>query len=305
MVITGMNYEKLDLNLLYVFNAVMTELHVTRAAQRLHMTQPAVSNALNRLRRALDDELFVKVPTGVRPTPKAMELWQPIRDALTQIRQALEAAEFDPAIASATFRIAMNDFAAHLLLPKLATVVEALAPNVSVRTLPVASIDAETLLEQADIDLAIGVFTSSNARLRSRSLLTSPFTCVMRRGHPLASQTLTLNRYIQAKHLLVTLTGEATGFIDVILQERQLERRVVFTVNQFTVVPQIIASSDLIAVLPARTIGMSAFSEQLHSAPLPLEISPSIIKMMWHERNQLDSAQVWLRAQLIALCEQL
>lgn len=305
MVITGMNYEKLDLNLLNVFNAVMTELHVTRAAQRLHMTQPAVSNALNRLRRVLNDELFVKVPSGVRPTPKAMELWPPIREALAQIRQTLETAKFDPAIATATFRIAMNDFATHLLLPMLAAFLEAQASNVNVRTLPVTSIDAETLLEQAEIDLAIGVFPTSNSRLRSRSLLTSPFTCVMRQNHPLASQPLTLKRYVQAKHLLVTLTGEATGFIDVILQERELKRRVALTVNQFAVAPQIIASSDLIAVLPARIVGTSAFSEQLHSAPLPIEISPSVVKMMWHERNHLDAAQAWLRAQITTLCEQL
>jgi DNA-binding transcriptional LysR family regulator len=296
-----MNYEQLDLNLLNVFNAVMTELNVTRAAQRLHMTQPAVSNALNRLRLLLKDELFLKVPSGVRPTPKALELWQPIRDALAQIRQVLEPAEFDPAIAATTFTVAMNDFAAHLLLPKLVTVLEALAPDVNIHTVPTTNINAALLLEQAEIDLAIGVFPTANPRLRSHSLLTSPFTCVMRRDHSFASQPLTLERYVQAKHLLVTLTGEATGFIDSMLQERELKRRIMLTVNQFVVAPQIIANSDLLAVLPTRIVEISEFSDQLHTTPLPIDISPSTLKMMWHERHHLDSAQVWLRSQLTTL----
>lgn len=299
--ITVMNYGQLDLNLLKVFDAVMTELNVTRAANRLHLTQPAASNALNRLRRLLNDELFIKVPSGVVPTPKAVEFWQPIRDALTQIRQTLEPVEFDPAISTMTFTIAMNDFAANLLLPKLVIVFEELAPNLDIRTIPTTHIDAATKLEKAEIDLAVGVFPNTNPRLRSQSLLMSPFSCVMRRHHALAHHPLTLENYVQANHLLVTLTGEPTGFIDSILQEHGLKRRIMLTVNQFVVAPRLIAGSDLLAILPTRLTEMSEFYDQLYIAPLPIEIPPSNVRMIWHERNHLDSPQAWLRSQLVRI----
>lgn len=297
-----MNYEQLDLNLLKVFDAVMTELNVTRAAHRLHMTQPAVSNALKRLRHLLNDELFAKVPTGVLPTPKALELWQPLREALAQIRQTIEPGDFDPAIATLTFTIAMNDFSANVLLPKLISVCEESAPAINIRTIPTTYINAVTQLEKAEIDIAIGVFPDSSPRLRSQLLLTSPFTCVMRRHHPLAQQRLTLEQYVQAKHLLVTLTGEPTGFIDLILLEQGLKRRIMLTVNQFAVAPQLVAGSDLLAVLPTRIVEMSGVLDQLHLTPPPLEILPSRLKMMWHERNHSDSSQAWLRSQLVNLC---
>jgi DNA-binding transcriptional LysR family regulator len=304
-VITAMNYEQLDLNLLTVFDAVMTELNVTRAADRLHMTQPAVSNALKRLRNLLNDELFIKVPSGVSPTPKAIKIWHPIREALAQIRRTLELPIFDPATTAATFTIAMNDFVAALLLPQFVTVLEEVAPLADIRTVPTTNINAPMLLEQAEIDLAIGVFPNPSSRLRSHTLLTSPLMCVMRRDHPLANKKLTLQRYVQAKHLLVTLSGEPTGFIDRLLQERGLTRRIALTVNQFAIAPQLIAKSDLMAILPTRIVQLSEFAEQLHLAPPPIEIAPSIVKMMWHERHHANPALQWLRSRLTALSDHL
>ncbi len=300
-----MNYEQVDLNLLAIFDAVMTELNVTRAAERLHMTQPAASNALKRLRHLLNDELFVKVPTGVSPTPKAIEIWHPIRDALAQIYQTLQPAKFDPVTATVTFTIAMNDLTANLVLPKLITVVEKSAPNINIRAVPSTHINAPMLLEQAEIDIAIGVFAKPNSRLRSHTLFTSPFTCVMRRDHPLANQKLTIEDYIQAKHLLVTLTGETTGLLEPILQERGLKRRIALTVNHFGIAPRLVTCSDLIAVLPTRIVEMSEFYSQLHLTPSPIEIAPSTVKIMWHERNHLNSAQEWLRSCLVEICTNL
>jgi DNA-binding transcriptional LysR family regulator len=301
-VITLVNYNQVDLNLLRVFDAVMTELNVTRAAFRLHMTQPAVSNALKRLRHLLNDELFIKVPTGVRATPKATQVWQPLRDALIQIQQTLKPLEFEPTTATTTFRIAMNDFTANLVLPELVRVIEETAPGINIRTMPTTYINAPMLLEQAEIDLAIGVFANPGIRLRSHFLLTSPFVCVMRQGHPLANQQLTLERYIQAKHLLVTLTGESTGLIDPLLQERGLKRQIALTVNQFAVAPRIIAQSNLIAVLPLRIVLLSGMVDYLHRAALPIELAPTTLQMMWHERNHLETGQQWLRTRLIEIC---
>ncbi|MBW4652614.1 MAG: LysR family transcriptional regulator [Kaiparowitsia implicata GSE-PSE-MK54-09C] len=301
-VITGVNYEQFDLNLLNVFDAVMTELNVTRASVRLNMTQPAVSNALKRLRHLLNDELFIKVPSGVSPTPKALEIWQPLHEALHQIRQTLEPIEFDPVTETVTFTIALNDFTAALILPPLMKAIEAIAPNVNVRTIPNTHINAAMLLEHAEIDIAIGVFPNPPPRLRSQPLLTSSWVCVMRRDHPLASKKLTLERYVQAKHLLVTLTGEATGLIDPLLQERGLNRRIGLTINQFSVAPQILMDSDFIAVLPTRVVQLSGIANQLHLATVPIEINPTSVKMMWHERLQQNMAQVWFRTQLAKVC---
>ena len=300
-----MNYEQFDLNLLNVFDAVMTELNVTRASERLNMTQPAVSNALKRLRNLLNDELFVKVPSGVSPTPKALEIWQPLREALNQIRQTLEPIEFNPATETATFTIALNDFNAALILPPLMKGIEAIAPNINVRTVPNTHINAAMLLEKAEIDIAIGVFPSPPPRLRSQTLLTSPWICAMRRDHSLVRKKLTLDRYAQAKHLLVTLTGESTGLIDPLLQERGLNRRIGLTVNHFFVAPQILVNSDLIATLPTRVVQLSGIADQLHLTPVPIEIHPTSIKMMWHERSQRNTAQVWFRTQLAEVCSHL
>lgn len=300
-----MNYEQFDLNLLTVFDAVMTELNVTRASVRLNMTQPAVSNALKRLRHLLNDELFIKIPSGVSPTPKALEIWQPLREALHQIRQTLEPIEFKPATETATFTLALNDFSAALILPPLIKVIEAIAPHINLRTIPNTHINAALLLEQAEIDVAIGVFPSPPPRLRSQPLLTSSWVCAMRRGHPLARKNLTMERYTHAKHLLVTLTGEATGLIDPLLQEQGLSRRIGLTVNQFSVAPPILVNSDLIAILPTRVIQQSGLADQLHLAPVPIDLNPTSVKMMWHERSQHNSAQTWFRIQLAEVCSHL
>ncbi|GAB4383738.1 MAG: LysR family transcriptional regulator [Elainellaceae cyanobacterium] len=300
-----MNYERFDLNLLNVFDAVMIELNVTRAAARLNMTQPAVSNALKRLRHLLNDELFIKVSSGVSPTPKALEVWQPLREALHQIRQTLAPIEFNPATETATFTIALNDFSATLILPMLMKVLEEVAPNVNLRTIPNTHINAPILLEQAEIDIAIGVFLSLPPRLRSQTLLTSAWICAMRHDHPLANKKLTLERYAQAKHLLVTLTGEPTGLIEPLLQERGLNRRIGLTINQFFVAPQILANSDLIAILPTRVIQLSEVANRLHLADLPIELSPTSVKMVWHERSQRNMAQAWFRTLLAEICAQI
>jgi DNA-binding transcriptional LysR family regulator len=145
---------------------------------------------------------------------------------------------------------------------------------------------------------------SSTFRLRAiaHPLLTSSWVCAMRRDHPLAGKKLTLERYAQAKHLLVTLTGESTGLIDPFLQERGLTRRIGLTVNQFFVAPRILVKSDLIAILPTRVVDLSGLADQLHLADVPIEIHPSSVKMMWHERSQHSPAQAWFRTQLVETC---
>ncbi|NJL37989.1 MAG: hypothetical protein HC899_15555 [Leptolyngbyaceae cyanobacterium SM1_4_3] len=221
---------------------------------------------------------------------------------MNRIRQIVEPVEFNPALERTTFTIALNDLAANLILPPLIRVIEAFSPNIDLRTVPNTHINAPKLLEQAEIDLAIGVFPNPNPRLRSHVLFTSAWVCAMRREHPLAGQKLTLERYAQAKHLLVTLTGEPTGLLEPLLQERGLKRRIGLTVNQFFVVPQLLINSDLVAILPTRVVQLSGLSDQLHLTDAPIEIAPSSVRMMWHERSHPHPSQAWLRTQLVEIC---
>lgn len=300
-----MHYQQIDLNLLSIFEAVMTELNVTRAAERLNMTQPAVSHALRRLRRITNDELFLKVPSGVSPTPKALELWAPISESLLQIRQALSPTVFDLEKATHTFTLSMTDYTAALLLPKLLPIVEKTAPNINLRVVPNTNINAINLLEQSEIDIALGRFFRPSARLRVQDLTSDSYICIMRQGHPLARKKLTLKHYVNANHLLVSLTGEATGFIDEQLREKGLQRRIVLTVNQFNLVPELIVNSDLITAIPLRTLQRSPLKQQLHVAELPIEVAPALLQMMWHERKQREPAHEWLRGVIIEITNSL
>jgi DNA-binding transcriptional LysR family regulator len=292
---------KVDLNLLVVFDAVMTERHVTRAAARLGLTQPSVSNALNRLRDVTGDELFLKVPGGVSPTPKAAELWAPIRSGLAQIRGALDPAPFDPGTASATFTIALTDYMAALFIPQLLGRLSVEAPGIDLRLVPNTNINAPALLDRGEIDMALGVFPSPGPRLRAHTLLSEHYVCAMRKGHPLAKEALSLETFASAGHVVISLTGEPTGFIDRLLQERGLTRRVVLTVNQFSLAPVVVSQSDLLATLTYRAVRRSGLEEALHLVRIPLNVPPNQVKLLWHERDQQDSAHCWLRDRLTEL----
>ena len=305
-VITDMNYERIDLNLLIVFDAVMTELSVTRASEQLCMTQPAVSNALKRLRRILNDELFLKVPSGVSPTPKAVEIWFPIRDALAQIRQTLQPLSFEPASSALTFTFVVTDYIAtstvSLILPIMLRHLEQSAPNINLRFFTTTNTNASALLERGEADMAIGVFPNPETRFRTYTLLTEHYDCVMRSGHPLASGKLTLKKFIQAKHLLVSLTGEPIDFVDRLLEEKGLKRRIALRIAQFALAPVCIVNSDLIGTLASRIVCNSELKDKLHAVPLPIEVEQKPIRVMWHERNQHNSAHNWLRSLLIEVC---
>lgn len=292
----------IDLNLLVIFDAVMAELHVTRAAEKLLMTQPAVSKALNRLRRAFNDDLFLKVPSGVKPTPKAVALWQPIRNGLAEIRACIHPSTFAPENSSATFTLAMNDYMASLLALPLMQRLSQAAPGINLRLFPSTNIDAAVMLEHNEIDLAIGAISATTPRLVTQSLFTDYYLCGMRKNNPFAKGKLTLDKFVRANHLLVTLTGEPTGFVDRILQEKGLQRRIVMTVNQFALVSEILANTDLIAAVNYRSVQHSSFASNLYLTELPFEHTPINVKMMWHERKGRDEAHCWLRSLIVGIC---
>jgi DNA-binding transcriptional LysR family regulator len=298
-----MSFLTLDLNLLRVFDAVMTEQNLTRAASRLAMTQPAVSNALRRLRDTLGDELLIRTAHGVKPTPRAEELWPTVRKALSQLEDAVAPTVFDVARAQATFRMAMADSTAALLLPALVRTIESEAPGVNVRMVPLTTREPRPILLRGDIDLAIGFFPGVVAQLaggpdtpiRHERVYSGQYVCVMRKNHPLAKEPLTLDAYCSANHLLVSFSGRAHGLTDEALAQLNRERRILLTVNQFFTAGRVVANSDLITVLPRHLIASTGMTGSLISKELPFKLPDVHVDMLWHERDARNPAHKWLR----------
>jgi DNA-binding transcriptional LysR family regulator len=300
-----MNLASIDLNLLVVFDALMAERSVTKAGRRIGLTQPAVSNALNRLRHLVKDDLFLRGPKGMRPTPRALELAGPVGQALAQVEQALQPAAFEPLTATNTFRLAMADYAASLILPPLAHRLEREAPAVDIRVRVNDNISASGLLDRHEIDFAIGYHSDWPERFGGRVLFSETYVCVMRRGHPLARDRIGIEDFASARHLLVTLTGEATGFVDRLLRRHGLKRRIAMTANQFLVAPLIIQNSDMIMTLAVRTAERFAEVNNLHLVPVPLEPDPIDLTLLWHKELSRHPAHEWMRGMLVEICREL
>jgi DNA-binding transcriptional LysR family regulator len=301
------NFRTLDLNLLRVFDEVMAERNLTRAAHNLAMTQPAVSNALKRLRDALGDELVRRAGYGVEPTPTALSLWPTVRDALGQLRESLSPGVFDPAQARNAFVIAMADATAAQVVPGLVDILEHEAPGVSLRVLPLTTRDPRELLESGTADLAIGHFPGVIAELTAvhlqehsprflhQRLYDGQYVVVMRRGHPLAGQAIDLDTYCAARHLLVSFSGRPFGFVDEALAALSLQRRVVLTVNQFFTAGRVVASTDLLTVLPRHFVGATGIEGELALCELPLPVPAVHVDALWHRQAAHNSAHGWLR----------
>ena len=306
----------LDLNLLRVFDVVMAERSLTRAAHLLSITQPAVSNSLRRLRDALGDDLLVRKGRTLAPTPRAQELWPAVRDVLQRLQNALAPNVFDPATASTTFVLTMADATAAELMPPLVELITVHAPDVSLRVVPLTTRDPRRLLDEGHADLAIGNFPAVMADLTARAqageavsflhqrLFQGEYVCVMRRGHPLAKGPLTLKRYCGARHMLVSFSGRAYGFIDQALSAMGRSRRVVLTVNQFFTAGKIVAHSDLLTVLPRHFVNVTGFADQFVLRELPFAPPTIQVDALWHQRQDSSSAHSWLRNQVVALAKQ-
>ncbi|MCW5609292.1 MAG: LysR family transcriptional regulator [Rubrivivax sp.] len=307
-----MNFRHLDLNLLRVFDAVMAEGSLTRAAGTLAMTQPAVSHALRRLRETVGDELFVRSAHGMKPTARAQALWPQVRSALSTLRQAIAPGSFDPAQDATQFRLAMADATAALLAPPLVDAIERAGAQVNLRVLPLTTRDPRRLLDAGEADLAVGFFPEvlaavvaegHDSLLRHARLYDSRYVCVMRREHPLAradGAALTLDAYCGAHHLLVSFSGRPYGLVDQALAALGRQRRIVLTVNQFFTAGQVVARSDLLTVLPDGFVAATGQGAALVTRELPFALAPVNVEMVWHLRQDGDAAHRWLRAQVQA-----
>ncbi|WP_321924784.1 LysR family transcriptional regulator [Paraburkholderia guartelaensis] len=293
----------LDLNLLRALDALLDERNVTRAAQRLSLTQPAVSAMLTRLRESFGDPLFVRSQRGIVPTERALQLAAPLKQVLSEIEQMLQPQAFAPAEAEMTLTLASTDYALRaVVVPYLARLRET-APGVRAVIVPVQHERLQAQLESGDVDLALITPETTPADLHARRLFDERYVCVMRADHPAAARRLTLERFCALDHALVSYEGGSlSGVTDEALVRVGRTRRVTVSVNSFLVLPDILLTSDLIAVVPSRLVKNAP---GLAVVEPPLAIPGFTKTLAWHERTHRSPGHQWARALLFETCEAL
>ena len=287
-----------ELNLLVIFDVIMTEKSITRAADQLSMTQPAVSNAVAKMRSIWKDELFVKDGRGIQATTYAKSLWSQVRESLRVLNLAVKPNVFDASTSKRTFRIAVSGLMVDILWLELRLLIEKTAPGISIHALPYTTLDTQKLLENSDVDIVIGAVNLSQENILSSHLYDTVYKCVMRKDHPLANKKLGIEEFSKAKHLLVSLSGDTYGTVDKSLNQLGLNRHIAMTVNHFSSVIPIISKSDLIATLPSSAIHMYANKNEITISHPPINIQGNAISMLWHKRQNNDAGLKWLREKI-------
>lgn len=293
-----MNWRTLDLNLLVVFDAVAEARSATQAAIQLNMTQPAISHALARLRGALGDELFVRTPDGMSPTPFAERLAGPVRAALQGLGAALDnAAPFDPAQSDRRFTIALDNRAALALAAPVAAAVAAVAPGVVLDLRPSGSMDVVRRMDRSELDLMLGSMAAPGERFSDVRLFNTGYAVLLRRGHPAAAEGLISVADLAAyPHLdLSSGGGEDTGFLDAALAEAGARRHIALRAPLITAT-HILAQTDMLAVVLGRTADALAEIAPLQAVALPFPSPTLAMAMLWHRRLDDVPAHRWLRS---------
>ena len=294
-----MDIRAVDLNLLKAFDALMSERAVTRAAGRIGLSQPAMSHALSRLRGLFADDLFVRTQTGMEPTAHAREIAPLVSAAIEHIEAALNlGVGFDPAKSAGIFTAGMAEYAEVTLVGRLAAQFADQAPRATLRLLPLNGADAAEQLERGAIDVAVAFLRNLPTPIESRTLLRDPFVVVVRRGHPIATEPVSIETYAAQSHVLVSPRGGTSGAIDRILVDFGLRRRIALLVATYLAVPAALASSDLVATVPSRTARQIAAAAPVEILPLPIDYAVTVA-MAWHRRAASEPGQAWFRSLLV------
>ncbi|AFY45107.1 LysR family transcriptional regulator [Nostoc sp. PCC 7107] len=294
-----------DLNLLVAFEALFEEKSVTAAATKLYLGQPAMSAALGRLRTLFQDELFIRIGREMQPTAKAVAIAPSIKAALQQIRQTLAASQtFDSTTSKNTFTIGSSDYTSYVVMPKLLEVCHQIAPNINFRLIGFAKDSVGELLENREIDLALGVFQNPPRQTIQMPLFPEHFVGICRRGHPMITQdAIAPEIFANLLHALFTIRQDEVGEIDKVLAQSNLQRRVVLTTPHLLVLPAIISSSDLVAAVPSLLVTSLAYQGAVEIFELPVQTQPWMISMLWSRLTDQDQANCWLRQTLKSICE--
>jgi DNA-binding transcriptional LysR family regulator len=294
-----------DLNLLVLFEVVLNERHVGRAAERLNLTPSAVSHGLGRLRRLLNDPLFLRTPKGVVPTARAMELASPIADVLTRVRSVISTAEpFDPVNSTRRFTIGAPDGVSAVFLPPLLAELRRVAPNVDIGVRQLLPAPGETSperawrtvfadLEAGTMDIAVIPSGHIPTRFHACGLYEEDFVIAVRSGHPFADDP-TLERYCEMQHLVVSFTGDPHGFVDEILATQGYSRRIALTVPSFMFALAVVADTHLISALPRRFVAMHAARFGVLSLDAPLPLTNFQLNAIAPRAAMMDAGLAWI-----------
>lgn len=289
---------RLDLNLLVTLDALLAEHNVTRAAERLHLAQPTVSLQLARLRETFGDPLLLPGPRGMRPTARADQLREPLRQALEALTQAVTpSGPFDPTRSNQTWRVAASDYGeTSILLPALKGL-RTKAPNTRMAIVALNPQALASQAEQVQIDLAFHISSEAPLQLRRRSLFTETYVLAARVGHPALQSTLTVAQFCKLDHVIVSPdNGGFHGVTDTALAACGLTRRVALSVPHFLFLEAVLANTDLVAMVPSRLVRHNTALQVVES---PLEVPGFEMLMLWHERVHRDPSHQWLREHIV------
>ena len=288
---------KYDLNLLPVLLVMMEERNVTRAAERLGITQPALSNALNRLRETLNDPLFIRERYGMRPTPKAEQLAQVVGAALSSIDKViLGQQDFDPLNATRLFMVAPNSYVEFIMMPAIVARLRSCAPGIRLRLTPFGNDVTETGVISGNTDMVLGRIVEPPDNLVVQHLMNEGLACVIRADHPLVGENLSAEQYEQLKHVNVLPPGRMRAGLYQALEQRGLRRQVAVSVTHFLAVPEMIAVTDYCATLPRLICQHLSRDQRLRIIPAPVDLGTFPVEMGWHARYRDDPAHRWFRA---------
>jgi DNA-binding transcriptional LysR family regulator len=291
-----MNLRQIDLNLLVIFDALMREKSVTRAALHIGVTQPAVSNALNRLRHLFKDELLVRTPTGMEPTQRAEELEPAVDQILRAINGLVDNPHaFDPQTSDLKFHIRLSDVLAFLLLPRLAHDIAAEAPAVHIETVHLSPHRTVEALESGAIDLAISTGLHGSSAVREQPLFDDRLICLSRTGHPRIGTKPNLEKFLSIQQIRVAQSPVDDRFVDNWLTTHGHRRLISLTVPHWLSVPHVVRETDLIAVMSQRAAERFAHDPGIQLSELPVPDCAFVWSLYWHKRHQSNPAQQWLR----------
>ena len=296
-----MNLNKVDLNLFIVFDAIYTEANLTRAGQIVGITQPAVSNALARLRETFNDPLFVRTAQGMVPTPMAQNIIGPVRNALSLLRVSVQESRiFNPLQANKTFRISMTDLTEAVILPPLFQRLRRLAPAVVIESFLCKRRETTKDLAAGRLDFAVDAPLNTDPQVRHVKLMQDQYVCALRQGHPMAKDRISLDEYMGMTHIHISSRRNGLGYVDLALGKMGLQRRIALRSQHYLMASQVLQQTDMVMTVPERF----ARRHQLNYVRLPVnDVPPLETHLYWHESTDQDPANRWMREQMIELCQ--
>ncbi|VWX57762.1 LysR family transcriptional regulator [Burkholderiales bacterium 8X] len=301
-----MNLRTLDLNLLLIFDAIYNERSISKAALKLHLSQPTVSNALARLRERLQDELFERSSQGMLPTVRAKTLAEPIRQALDVLERGFRADDqFDFANSDREFVIAVEDYGETIILPRFVDWLAKVAPRIRIRIRPESAALLKGEMRDGSVDLALDYFTLRENGFSNTCVLTETLLSLSRRDHPVVAERLSLETYLSLRHVVLAPRTSMMPMIDLALSKRGQKRHIAVTVPHFLSMPMMVQTSDMICTLPRRMAHLYADHFHLKAHTVPLRIPRFPVYVIWHDSVDGDASHQWFRNHLVEFCQRL